>query len=266
MEDIESEFRDILAEVRTYLEFQKALGITHVEITSAEAPADAVAAPLKPVPVKNFVPDQPVARQPAATAKHQTAEAGPEKPKPQGLEAVRLDLATCTGCGLGKAGKTIVFGEGSPRADVLFVGGAPGSEEEKQGKPFVDDAGHLLTDIIVKGMKLRREDMYITTAVKCRMPEGRVPEPDELNACSTFLSRQIDAIKPKIIIALGGIAADALLKRGRDIAALRGTWHEFHGIPVMPTLEPAHLLMHPEDKKAVWEDIKKVLAKLQKTK
>ncbi len=258
MQDIETEFLDILAQVRTHLEYLKALGVTHVEVPSGEAMTGFVVVPA--ASAKPAAESTPVVNRLAPSAVR------PAPARPEGVEDVRRDVAACAGCRLGKGRKTIVFGEGSPRADVLFVGGAPGAEDEKQARPFVDADGQLLTDIIVKGMQLRREDMYITTAVKCRTPEGRGPEPDELDACSRFLARQIDAIKPKIIIALGSAAAQALLGGGQDIAAIRGRWHDYRGIPVMPTFEPAQLLANPGDKKAVWEDIKKVLAELKKSK
>ena len=276
MKEFKAEFLDILAQVRTHLEYLKALGVTHVEIPSGEAlpvtrnakPAPAGALPHLPVPRGGRAGSHsgPIRSDPA-TARNETVPSSRTEPAdPQGLEDVRRDVEACAGCRLGKGRKAIVFGEGSPRADILFVGGAPGTGDEKQARPFADAAGQLLTDIIVKGMQLRREDMYITTAVKCMTPEGGGPEPDDVEACSTFLARQIDSIKPKIIIALGGAAAHALLGKGQDIAALRGRWHDYHGIPVMPTFEPAQLLANPGDKKAVWEDIKMVLAELKKIK
>jgi len=263
MKELEAEFLDILAQVRTHLEFQKALGVVQIEMPPANpsalpAPQPAVSKGAAPAPQAAVATAPATGKAPAAVRQ--------EPARLHGLEVVRADAAACAGCRLGKDRKTLVFGEGSPRADVLFIGGAPGAEEEKQARPFVDAAGQLLTDIIVKGMKLRREDLYITTAVKCRIPEGRGPEPDELEACSRLLARQIDAVKPKLIVALGGAAAHALLGKGQDIASLRGTWHTYRGIPVMPTLEPAQLLANPDDKKAVWEDIKKVLAELKQNK
>ncbi len=278
MEELKAEFLDILAQVRTHLEYLKALGVTHVEIPSGEAMTARPDA--KPVPAMTpshlplarggragLHPGPTSSKPPETTGIKQSAAPSRQAPaRPEGLEDVRRDAAACAGCRLGKDRKAIVFGEGRPRADVLFVGGAPGAEDEKQARPFVDEDGQLLTDIIVKGMQLRREDLYITTAVKCRTLEGCGPGPGDLDACSRFLARQIDAIKPKIIIALGGAAAHALLGRGQDIAALRGRWHDYRGIPVMPTFEPAQLLANPGDKKAVWEDIKKVLAELKKNK
>jgi len=263
MEELETELLDILAQVRTHLEYLKALGLTDIEIPSGEA---LPAAPAGTPPHLPLARGGRVGSHSGAISSTPASAARTAPVSPHGLEDVRQDVAACVGCRLGKGRKAVVFGEGSPRADILFVGGAPGAEDEKQARPFVDADGQLLTDIIVKGMQLRREDLYITTAVKCRTPEGRSPEPGDLEACSRFLARQIDSIKPKIIIALGGAAAHALLGRGPDIAALRGRWHDYHGIPVMPTFEPAQLLANPGDKKAVWEDIKMVLAELKKIK
>jgi DNA polymerase len=156
----------------------------------------------------------------------------------------------------------------------VFVGEGPGYEEDQQGRPFVGAAGQLLTDIIVKGMKLRREDVYICNIVKCRPPDNRNPEPDEIGACEPFLIKQLQAIKPKVIVALGNVAAKTLLKTTEGITKLRGKWHTYQGlsavtpgqagIPLMPTFHPAYLLRNPRDKALVWNDIQQVMARLQK--
>jgi DNA polymerase len=133
-----------------------------------------------------------------------------------------------------------------------------------QGEPFVGRAGQLLTEIITKGMKLRRENVYIANVVKCRPPENRNPEPDEIAACQPFLLQQINAIQPKVIVALGKFAAQTLLGVSTPISRLRGHWYDFHGVPLMPTLHPAYLLRNPADKRLVWEDIKQVIRELEK--
>ena len=148
----------------------------------------------------------------------------------------------------------------------MFIGEGPGQEEDLQGRPFVGAAGQLLTDIIVKGMHLRREDVYICNIVKCRPPGNRNPEPDEVSACEPFLIKQLEAIKPRFIVALGNVAVKTLLKTKAGITALRGKWQEYHGIPVMPTFHPAYLLRTPGDKKLVWADIKKVIAEMENLK
>ncbi len=155
-----------------------------------------------------------------------------------------------------------MFGEGDPKAVLVFVGEGPGQEEDEQGRPFVGAAGQLLTDIIVKGMKLAREDVYICNIVKCRPPGNRNPEPDEIEACEPFLKKQLQAINPGVIVALGNVAVKTLLKTGEGITSLRGKWRAYNGIPLMPTFHPAYLLRNPRDKKLVWEDIQQVMEKL----
>ena len=178
------------------------------------------------------------------------------------LEAIRADLGECTRCPLHRGRNHIVFGEGPATARVMFVGEGPGRDEDIQGVPFVGAAGQLLTDIIVKGMKLRREDCYIGNIVKCRPPQNRDPHPDEANTCLPFLKRQIAAIRPEVIVALGRVAAHYLLTQDLPLARLRHRFHDFEGIPVMPTYHPAALLRDPRRKRDTWEDIKLVLTKL----
>lgn len=181
-----------------------------------------------------------------------------------GLVAVREELGDCARCKLHKGRKTLVFGEGNPNAALVFVGEGPGQEEDEQGRPFVGAAGQLLTDIIVKGMKLKREDVYICNIVKCRPPDNRNPETDEILACEPFLIKQLRAIKPKIIIGLGSVAVKTLLKTKESITSLRGKWRDYQGIPLMPTFHPAYLLRKPADKKLVWDDIQKVMKEMEK--
>jgi DNA polymerase len=145
----------------------------------------------------------------------------------------------------------------------MFVGEGPGRDEDLQAEPFVGRAGQLLTEIITKGMKLRREDVYIANVIKCRPPQNRNPEPDEIAACQPFLIRQIEIIQPKVLVALGKFAAQTLLGLQTPISRLRGQWYEYQGIKLMPTLHPAYLLRNPNDKRLVWEDIKMVLRELE---
>jgi len=179
------------------------------------------------------------------------------------LEELRAAIGDCRLCKLCSGRTNLVFGVGNPRAPLMFVGEGPGRDEDLQGEPFVGRAGQLLTDIITKGMKMRREDVYIANVVKCRPPNNRNPEPDEVAACEPFLKRQIDLIGPKIIVALGKFAAQALLQSNAPISRLRGNWHTYHGIKLMPTFHPAYLLRNPADKKLVWEDIQKVIKEMQ---
>ena len=179
------------------------------------------------------------------------------------LDELRAAIGDCQRCKL-CAGRThIVFGVGNPQARLMFVGEGPGRDEDIQGEPFVGRAGQLLTDIITKGIGIKREDVYICNVVKCRPPENRNPEPDEVAACAPFLKKQIDLVRPEIIIGLGKFAVQTLLKSTVPISKLRGNWHSYHGIKLMPTFHPAYLLRNPADKKLVWEDIKKVIKEMQ---
>jgi len=175
------------------------------------------------------------------------------------LQAVRDDLGDCRRCRLAGGRKTIVFGQGNPEAELMFVGEAPGADEDEQGLAFVGRAGQLLTDIIEKGMKLRRADVFIANVIKCRPPQNRNPEPDEILSCQPFLEAQIRAIQPRVIVGLGKFGAQWLLKTAEPITRLRGRMGEFQGIPVMPTYHPAYLLRNAAGKKDVWEDMKVVL-------
>ncbi len=181
----------------------------------------------------------------------------------QSLEELRAAIGDCRRCKLCSGRTNLVFGVGNPHAALMFVGEGPGRDEDLQGEPFVGRAGQLLTDIITKGMGLKREDVYIANVVKCRPPENRNPEPDEVAACEPFLKKQIDLIRPKIIVGLGKFAVQTLLQSKAPITKLRGNWHSYHGIKLMPTFHPAYLLRNPADKKLVWEDIKKVIKEMR---
>lgn len=182
--------------------------------------------------------------------------------KAKTLEELRAAIGDCRLCKLCEGRTHLVFGVGNPKAKLMFIGEGPGRDEDLQGEPFVGRAGQLLTDIITKGMGLRREDVYIANVVKCRPPENRNPEPDEVASCEPFLRKQIDLIQPEIIIGLGKFAVQSLLQSKVPITKLRGNWHSYHGIKLMPTFHPAYLLRNPGDKKLVWEDIKKVLKEM----
>ena len=182
------------------------------------------------------------------------------------LENIRSELGDCTRCKLSSGRKTIVFGSGNPRADLVFVGEGPGKDEDEQGFPFVGRAGKKLTEIIENGMNLRREqDTYICNIVKCRPPGNRDPKEEEISACKPFLVKQLQAIQPLAIVALGKPAASTLLERNVPITKERGTWHEFEGIPLMLTFHPAYLLRFYtlENRRAVMDDMNKVLKKLK---
>src|SRR5256885_12716098 len=177
------------------------------------------------------------------------------------LEEVRAEIGECTRCKLHKGRHNIVFGVGNPKARLMFVGEAPGEDEDLKGEPFVGKAGQLLTRMI-EAMGLRREDVYICNTVKCRPPNNRNPESDELASCEPFLKGQLAAVKPEAIVTLGKFAAQALLRDETPISRLRGNWREYEGIPVMPTFHPAYLLRSPQEKGKVWDDLQKVMKKL----
>lgn len=178
------------------------------------------------------------------------------------LEDLRTVIGDCQRCKLAPHRTKLVYGVGNPNADLVFVGEAPGHDEDVRGEPFVGAAGQLLTEIIVKGMKIRREDVYIANIIKCRPPQNRNPEPDEIAACEPFLKQQLEILKPKAIVALGKFAAQCLLKTRTPISRLRGEWTTYQGIPLMPTFHPAYLLRNPSDKRLVWRDIQQVMTLL----
>jgi uracil-DNA glycosylase family 4 len=184
-----------------------------------------------------------------------------EKVKDETLLKIREDLGECTRCKLHKGRNKIVFGDGNPRAELVFVGEGPGADEDAQGLPFVGRAGKLLTQMI-EAMGLQRKDVYICNVVKCRPPENRAPEPDEVAACSPFLIRQIDSIHPKVIVCLGATAAKTILNTTRGISQFRGEWLEWRGHKLMATYHPAYLLRNPPAKADVWKDLQKVMAEL----
>jgi uracil-DNA glycosylase family 4 len=177
------------------------------------------------------------------------------------LLKVREDLGECTRCKLHSTRHTIVFGDGNPQAQLVFVGEGPGADEDAQGLPFVGRAGKLLTQMI-EAMGLQRKDVYICNVVKCRPPGNRQPEEDEVSTCSPFLFRQIDVIAPKVIVCLGAVAAKTLLQTNRGISQFRGEWLEFRGRKLLATYHPAYLLRNPPAKSEVWKDLQKVMAVL----
>jgi uracil-DNA glycosylase family 4 len=179
-----------------------------------------------------------------------------------GLRLIREDIGDCTRCRLHKQGrKQIVFGVGNPQADLMFIGEAPGADEDQQGEPFVGRAGQLLNNMI-KAMGLRREDVYIANIIKCRPPGNRTPERDECETCSPFLMRQIEVIGPKTIVALGAVAAKTLLAINAPMSELRGRWFDFRGTKLAVTYHPAFLLRDPRQKKETWKDLQMVMKEL----
>ena len=243
---------ELASALRSYVEHQRELGVLGFPraTESLTFVADAPSAPVPETPRPIVAPPTPDPFVAPALASAGT------------LEALREHIGDCQRCKLAPHRTRIVFGVGNPKARLVFVGEAPGRDEDRQGEPFVGRAGQLLTEIITKGMKLRREDVYIANVIKCRPPENRNPEPDEVASCEPFLLRQLHLIGPEVIVALGKFAVQTLLRTKGPITQLRGRWYDYHGIRLMPTFHPAYLLRNPADKRLVWEDIQKVMAVL----
>jgi DNA polymerase len=265
----------LAASVHHYIEILREGGISELPRTLAQPEAEAekrrsreteiftsttkpsISRPLDP-PIPRLSPS--VSHAPAAQVGDLFLS--PKVQTVQTLEELRAEIGDCRRCKLCQGRTNLVFGVGNPQAELVFVGEGPGRDEDLKGEPFVGRAGQLLTEIITKGMKMRREDLYICNVVKCRPPENRNPEPDEIAACEPFLIKQLALINPRIIVALGTFAAQTLLKTKTPISRLRGNWHTYQGIKLMPTLHPAYLLRNPADKKLVWQDIQAVLREM----
>jgi DNA polymerase len=232
-------------QLRAHLEFFEELGVDGVS-------RDAVwRVRQNPESSEPSAPAEPVNRNPGTNA--------PEHPSTDSLVLIQSDIGPdCSRCKLHTLGrKQVVFGVGNPSADLMFVGEAPGADEDMQGEPFVGRAGQLLTKII-EAIGLTRGDVYIANVIKCRPPGNRNPEPDEVEQCEPFLFRQIDTIKPKVIVALGKFAAQCLLKTETPISRLRGQEFAYRDAILIPTFHPAYLLRNPSSKREVWEDMKRV--------
>ncbi len=204
---------------------------------------------------------QPAAA-PSATDNARSADNGQRGEAAVLLADLEAIAVVCEKCKLSKSRTQVVYGVGNPNADLMFIGEAPGRDEDLKGEPFVGRAGQLLTDII-KAMKLTRDDVYIANVIKCRPPENRNPEPDELEACHPYIQRQVEIIQPKVIVTLGRFALQSLTGKAYGISAARGQWLDYSGVKVMPTYHPAYLLRTPSAKKEVWADMKKVIAELE---
>ncbi len=215
-----------------------------------------------PMPVVPSRPPQPPSPDRAAVSRPSPADEGGSRAA--ALDALRRRIGDCRRCPLSATRHTLVFGVGHPGADLVFVGEAPGRDEDLKGEPFVGAAGRLLTKII-QAMGLRREEVYICNVVKCWPPGNRTPLPEEIAHCMPFLEEQISILRPRCIVSLGKVSAQALLGTKDPISGLRGRFLAYRGIPLMPTYHPAYLLRNPPAKKEVWEDMKKVMALLRET-
>jgi uracil-DNA glycosylase len=255
--------RLLLDSVRDYLEQLAEEGLeglpaaatTRAAARKAAAPAAAALAP------EGASSRAPATAPPpsAAPARSELLSRYPGLEKTTTLEDLTAFIGDCQRCKLAPLRTHLVFGVGNPNSDLMFVGEAPGADEDARGEPFVGRAGQLLTDIIERGMGLRRADVYICNVIKCRPPDNRNPEPDEVATCEPFLMRQIDLVQPRAIVALGTFAVQALLKVKTPISRLRGNWHQVRGVKLMPTFHPAYLLRSPGEKRLVWQDIQEVM-------
>jgi DNA polymerase len=268
---LERERQALTAAARAWLEELAEEGIEALplpDVAAAPSPASDPAPAPGPEPAPRSEPaptprDEPeaspeplTASQPALVEAHEWA-AGTD------LDSVQTKLGDCTRCRLHEGRTNLVFGDGNPDADLMFVGEGPGEQEDLRGLPFVGRAGELLTQMIEKGLGIPRSEVYICNVVKCRPPGNRTPLADEVSTCSPFLDGQIAAVKPRVIVTLGKPAASLLLGRDVAITRVRGTWQEYKGIPLMPTLHPAYILRQytAENRRLVWEDLKAALAK-----
>jgi uracil-DNA glycosylase family 4 len=244
--DEKAELRELIEQAAEHLRYLRSLGVTTI---GEQKPMKVTKVEVAPASLFREVEDSPA----------EAARAG------ETLEDIRRDLGDCRRCKLAKTRRNIVFGEGNAKAELMFVGEAPGADEDATGRPFVGRAGQLLTKMI-EAIGLRREDVYIANVLKSRPPDNRNPERDEVEACSPFLYRQIAAVGPRLIVTLGNPATQALLETKVGITRLRGDFHPFRRLPgvrVLPTFHPAYLLRSPDKKREAWEDLKKVRAYLR---
>jgi DNA polymerase len=247
------------------LEDQGALGLEGIPaaaLVEVKAGARTPAVPAEPAPatapVTERAPPPPVRIAPPPAVASPPALAPPPGDAAAALAHVREELGDCTRCKLHKGRKNIVFGVGDPNARLVFVGEGPGADEDAQGEPFVGKAGQLLTKMI-QAMGLERKDVYIANVVKCRPPNNRDPEPDEVAACEPFLVQQLGAIRPLVIVTLGKHALHTLVPGATSITRERGKWRTYQGIRMMPTFHPSYLLRDPSKKKEAWQDLREVM-------
>ena len=238
-------------DVKNYIQFLKGSGATSLPCRKRESE----------IPPDAGLPVRPLKLEPQQA--HMEPELQQTPAKPESLHALKSELDGCSRCRLHEHRNNMVFGVGNPYADLLFVGEAPGFEEDKRGEPFVGKAGRLLTKMI-ESIGLKREDVYICNVVKCRPPENRNPLPDEIAACSPYLLKQIETVRPKAVCALGKFAAQTLLKNDAPISALRGKAHPFQKALLIPTYHPAFLLRNPSAKRQAWDDFKEINALLHR--
>lgn len=236
---------EIKEDLRRVMEFYQELGFEYLSVKSTD--------------IAGFMNER-VREDTVAYSKTESTGADALKSE-EALKRIREEIGECSLCRLSKGRKNIVFGEGNPNAELMFIGEGPGREEDIQARPFVGDAGKVLTSLISK-MGFGRKDVYIANVVKCRPHMNRNPEEDEIGSCMPFLKKQIDIIRPKVIMCLGGVSSHTLLDIKTPISRLRGQFYSYNNIPVMPTFHPDYLMRNPKDKWLTWDDAQKVLKKL----
>ena len=250
MDETLKEFYEIIGSLKMYIDYQRMCGVDHFPAEGMSAACEADYIDMEETLLRE-VHDL-----------EGSAAAGRKKISGSDKETealtLREEMGECTRCKLSKSRLRLVFGEGSLNAKLVFVGEAPGRDEDKSGRPFVGRAGQLLTKII-RAMGLARRDVYIMNIVKCRPPQNRNPQDDEINTCEPFMLRQLEIIRPNIICALGTFSTQTLLKTKEPISRLRGKFYDYHGIKLMPTYHPAYLLRNPYKKKDVWEDLQIIM-------
>lgn len=252
------ETKQLVKDFKGYLEFQARMGNGRVMPAESAAPERGKKSAKPPPPKAEKKSDE---KPPPIVIESDLFESGGAGSLPE----IRDDIGDCSRCKLHSTRKTIVFGEGNPDADIVFVGEGPGRDEDEQGRPFVGKAGKLL-DKIIEAMGMKRADVYICNVVKCRPPDNRNPEPDEVAQCEPFLIRQINSVSPRVVVCLGLVAAKALLKieSSRSLGSLRGVFHLYGNSKLMVTYHPAALLRNPAFKRPLWEDMQTVMAEIEK--
>lgn len=274
--DLQSDIGELGRAIQGLLRYQGELGLVGLDVspdllahrpaTPAVPPTQTAEAEVAPAAQAREEAARLIARLSEPSAREPVASSGPRRAvrgaaSSPALQAIRDDLGDCTRCKLCKGRTTLVFGVGNPKARLMFVGEGPGRDEDLLGEPFVGAAGQLL-DRMIAAMGLKRSDVYIANIVKCRPPKNRDPEPDEIEQCEPFLVRQIEAVNPEVIVSLGRIATQTLLRDTSPISRQRGTWRTYQGRPLLPTFHPAYLLRTPGDKKLAWADLQQVMHRL----
>ena len=253
MDEIVKEYLEIVGSLKEYINYQKMCGVDYCQAKDANKED------------KGYIDmEETLSREMHNVKAIDAAVSDTDGNKRATIDTLKEKLTSCNKCKLAKNRTKLVFGEGNIDSKIVFIGEAPGRDEDESGRPFVGRAGKLLTKII-EAIGFQREEVYIMNIVKCRPPENRNPENDEISACEPFMLRQIEIIKPKIICTLGSFASQTLLKTKVPISKLRGQFHDYHGIKLMPTFHPAFLLRDPHKKREVWEDMKIIIQEYEKS-